>query len=233
MISAGVKPSPAGLWRYGFEAGIGFSKHIEPEKICTHLLKPYQGTIRRDGIFMEGLEYKLALADREEWTTLARHSGAIPITMHLHPCQLEKAWIYDDQKHGLLELTLSDEARTKGKNSIYEYLDAVTRESFSRSEREHKTTKANFEFNEQNENDVKKAKALTKKAEKNFIGEKPPIKEARRLEIDAIAKDSFVSKPSSERPLKQITGEKIHSQEPAPNNPLIKKLFDSILGEEK
>jgi putative transposase len=62
MIAAGVVPSPAGLWRFGHEAGFGFLKAIPEQRLITSLLPVADVSVRRNGIFMAQLQYQAEVA---------------------------------------------------------------------------------------------------------------------------------------------------------------------------
>jgi hypothetical protein len=183
MIGAGVHPSPAGLWRFGFETGIGYRKETAKEKLITYLLPQHMGAIRRDGIFLGKLEYRNELAQTEQWTTLARHSGRMEIPLYYHPGALRQTWTPHPHAPGMLELTLSDQAIAPGNLSVAEHVDAQMYQSLSRADREHEFVSAMFYAFEQIEAETKHAKALTQAADENYIGPKPTITEARQIEV--------------------------------------------------
>ncbi len=182
MIGAGVYPSPAGLWRFGFETGIGYRKETATEKLITHLLPQHKGVIRRDGIFLGKLEYRNELAQAEQWTTLARHSGRMEIPLYCHSGALRQIWTPHPHGPGVLELKLSDQAIAPGNLSVDEYVDAQANYSQSRADREHETVSAMFHAFERTEAKIKHVKALTQAADENYIGPKPTITEARQIE---------------------------------------------------
>lgn len=183
MISAGVHPSPAGLWRFGFETGIGYRKETATEKLITHLLPEHMGTIRRDGIFLGRLEYRSELARAEEWTTLARHAGAMALPLHCFPGSLQQVWTPHPHGSGLLELTLSDQAIAPGNLSADEYADAQMLHALSRADREHEAVTAAFHQLEKIQAQAERAKKLTREADADYAASRPTITEARQIEV--------------------------------------------------
>lgn len=85
MIGAGVEPNPAGLWRFGHEAGIGYRKSISQDKLITGLLKRGSAVARRDGVFHESLQYESEIANAQEWTAKARNFGVMEHTVFSFP----------------------------------------------------------------------------------------------------------------------------------------------------
>ncbi len=229
MISAGVHPSPAGLWRFGFETGIGYRKETATEKLITHLLPLHSGAIRRDGIFLGRLEYRSDLARAEEWTTLARHAGAMEIPLHCFPGSLRQVWTPHPHSSGLLELTLSDQAIAPGNLSVDEYLDAQMYQSRMRADLEHESVTAMFHALERIEAQARRAKILTRAADEEYSGAKPTITEARQIEAkthdEGIASAMTATQASNSSPLAI-----------APGNEMSKRslqyagLMDQILG---
>lgn len=182
MISAGVHPSPAGLWRFGFEVGIGYRKQLPVEKLIVNLLPEHSGSVRRDGIFLDKLEYRSELATSEQWTTLAKHAGRMEIPLHYFPGAMRKVWTPHPHGTGLLELLLSDQALAPGNLSLDECRDAWEFHSLTNAVREHDTVQATFRALEKVQNQVKRAKRMTRAAEEAYTGPKPTITEARQIE---------------------------------------------------
>lgn len=89
MIGAGVEPNPAGLWRFGHEAGIGYRKSISQDKLITGLLKRGSAVARRDGVFHESLQYESEIANAQEWTAKARNFGVMEHTVFSFPGSTE------------------------------------------------------------------------------------------------------------------------------------------------
>lgn len=229
MISAGVHPSPAGLWRFGFETGIGYRKETATEKLITHLLPQHRGCIRRDGIFLGKLEYRCELARTEEWTTLARHTGAMEIPLHCFPGSLRQIWTPHPHGAGLLELTLSDQAVAPGNLSIEEYLDAQMYHSRSQADREHESVTAMFLALERIKAQAKRAKMLTQAADEAYEGPRPAITEARQVETkcqeEGIA-PATIPEPESQASLPHPS----QGEEMSKRNLQYAGLMDQILG---
>lgn len=199
MIGAGVYPSPAGLWRFGFEAGIGYRKETVTEKLITHLLPKYTGRIQRDGIFLGNLEYHNELAQAEEWTTLARHDGRMELAMHLFPGSIRQAWTPHPHGKGLLELMLSDQAVAPGNLTLDEVADAKVNLTLTRADREHEAISQAFAALQRIDAQAKRAVAMTTEAERVHRDKRPTITEARQVEIDCHGDGlSFTKIPSVE-----------------------------------
>ncbi len=232
MISAGVYPSPAGLWRFGFQMGIGYRKQIPEPKLITNLFPEHTGTIRRDGIFLGKLEYHSELAQTEQWTTLARQFGRMTLPLYYFPGAMRKVWTPHPHEAGLLELNLSDQAVAPGHYSMDECLEAWINQTLCNASREHETVLANFLALQKIETQAKRAETLTREAEDRHRGAKPTITEARQMELQTFFVEDHSPKvlgcadlASAEASLKEQG-----DQRKEKNNLLYAGLMDQILG---
>lgn len=197
MVGEGVHPSSAGLWHWGYEVGIGYRKHQTESKLITNLLPQYTGSIRRDGIFLGRLQYRNKIAEAEQWSTLARHSGRLDLPMHYFPGALGRAWAQHPQTMDLLDFTLSDEALAAPGTSMDEYLDACIYQSLKKGDHENETTIATFRALQRIEQVSRNARNLTRQAEEAHSGAKPTFTEARRAENNAFTTTADRAEPAA------------------------------------
>lgn len=181
MIGAGVEPTPAGLWRFGHEVGIGYRKAMAQDRLISGLLRRGTAVARRDGIFHESLQYEAEIATTQEWTAHARNFGAISHTVFHFPGSTSRVW-WPDPQGVLNEFSLRSSARAGPDISIEEWRDALMVDRCKRDDREYKRLQAALRNIEANELLRKQAVELTAAADALYEGPKPSSREARILE---------------------------------------------------
>ena len=180
MIAAGVQPSPAGLWRFGHEAGLGYRKRVPRDELFANLLHKSSIVVRRNGVFVESLRYECEIATSQRWTDEARNFGAFERSAFLFPDSASRIWTPDSD--GLHQFNLSSTARTIPETTLDEWRDSVMYSRMDRDEREYRrlcTAATNIVSRSEA---MKKAKELTDEAEAAYVGPKLTTKEARELE---------------------------------------------------
>lgn len=121
MIAAGVTPSPAGLWRFGHEAGFGYQKQIPESRLITSLLPMTDVVARRNGVYMAQLQYQSEVASELQWTAQARNFGVLDHRMHHFPGSVSRLW-WPNPKSGLDLFTLTPGARTVPETVLDEWV---------------------------------------------------------------------------------------------------------------
>ncbi|WP_168708565.1 DDE-type integrase/transposase/recombinase [Hydrogenophaga sp. PAMC20947] len=203
MIGAGVEASPAGLWRFGHEAGIGYRKAISQDRLITGLLKRGTAVARRDGIFLESLQYESAFATSQDWTGQARNFGVIEKTVFSFPGSTSRFWCPDTQE-GLQEFSLRTTARASGEVSMDEWRDVLMFDRLQKDDREYRRFEAALKNMESNSLLRKQALVLTAEADAAYVGPKPNTREARLLET--VSRVGPMPKPSDgAEPLNEFT----------------------------
>ncbi|RFP28739.1 hypothetical protein D0T21_20640 [Duganella sp. BJB476] len=194
MIADGVRPTPAGLWRWGHEVGIGFQRHMSDDDLIQKLLCQSQAKVTRSGIIFNKMAYESDVINAEQWTGLARNFGSWEVPCHHYPGSVSRIWIPNEVSGtGRLELKLTDTATATDTQTFEEVIDAFAFNDLDKSEKRHETFNQEMEFHHKNEALVAKAKAKTKQAVKDASGPKPSIPEARDME-------SKVAEPSVVQP---------------------------------
>jgi len=192
MIGAGVQPTPAGLWRFGHEVGVGYRKAIAQDKLISGLLQRGSAVARRDGIFHESLQYEAKIADVQEWTAHARNFGVVEHSVFHFPGSVSRFW-WPDPQGVLNEFSLRASARSGPDISNEEWRDALMVDRCKRDEREYKRMQAALRNIEANETLRKRAVDLTAAADALYEGPKPSSREARLLE--SLARSNAVLPP--------------------------------------
>ncbi len=184
MKALGVAPCPAGLWRYGYEAGIGYAaKFIERADLLTSFLPRVNATVNGSGIFLKNLLYESNVAVRDGWTTIAGNRGSFKIPVNYFPGALKTIWTPSRGGSGLLDLTLSDQALAAPGVSLDEYLDSAKVEGLGVRQRLHDALNASIAGKAEIERMMRRAKDETAAAEAAYGGPALNVTEARALEV--------------------------------------------------
>lgn len=182
MWAAGVFPTPAGLWRYGHDVGIGVRRHFSETKLIRELLPVEQAKVTRQGVKLMGMEYSSPEIEAREWTAIARNSGGWNIPAHYFPGSVSRLWTPDSNASGLLELQLSDHSTASPWATVQEVLDAFMVGKLNRLEREHIKLVTALEQRQKLAAMIKLSQELTAEALGKATGKAPTMSEARALE---------------------------------------------------
>lgn len=123
MIASGIKPTPAELWKYGFDEMMGYGKETSFPKAVMHLLPRVTAAVNKKGIYIWELEYRYP--EENDWTTIARNIGAFEIDVHYYPGAAELVFYCPPKSSDVVTLTLSPHARTAPHIIPLEWLDAL------------------------------------------------------------------------------------------------------------
>lgn len=182
MRTAGVFPSPSGLWRYGHEVGVGVRRHLSDVKLITELLPSDQGTVTRQGVKFLGMEYSSPEIEEREWTARARNSSVWDIQAHYFPGSESRIWTPDPAAAGLLELQLSDHSVASPELTFQEFMDAFMVGKINSQENAHIKLMMALESRRKLEALIKRAQELTAEAVAKAAGKSPSMSEARAFE---------------------------------------------------
>lgn len=187
MQAAGIFPSPAGLWRYGHEMGVGFRRHIGQADFITELLPSSTARIRRDGVRHGGNDYMSPEVRDADWTAVARNLGGWDIPVNYYPGSLARIWTPNPVESGLLELHLSDESRGSAEMTHEEWLDALAEQATKRAGIDHVRKMQSLDSQERMNAIIENASRLTEEAVAKDSGATPTMAEARAMETAATA----------------------------------------------
>jgi putative transposase len=181
MIGAGVDPTPAGLWRFGHEAGIGYRKLVHRDRLITGLLKRGEAVARRDGIYFESLQYEADIATAQQWTAHARNISVIERRVFHFPGSTSRFW-WPDPEGSMHEFRLRANARASADVSQEEWRDALIFDRCKQDDREYRRLTAALQNMEAQSLRRKQAIERTAAADAAYEGPKPTSREARLLE---------------------------------------------------
>jgi len=197
MVAAGISPSPAGLWKFGHDVGIGYRKTQPEDLLITALLPQTKGHVSREGIFRGKLQYRNDVLEQQQWSTIAKNFGAIETQVHHFPGSVGKAWMPLRDSPGLLELTLSDQAVVPASFTEDDYLEMIVREQLNKTGRVHDDMVKRLETMQKSEIHSERAVKLTKQAELANRGATPTTSEARAIETSELRHGQLPSEPDS------------------------------------
>lgn len=187
MQAAVVFPSPAGLWHWGHEVGIGCRRHIPTSELISALLPACNARITRRGIQLGNRTYGGPEVERRKWIDVARNYGVSDLPIHYFPGTVAKIWTPDMDGTGMLELQLSDQSTASPELTFDEVTDAYAYALARRGDVEHQRTLLRLAARQRRKDIVNAASALTAEA----VGRAPvatrTLTEARQMEIAANA----------------------------------------------
>lgn len=181
MKAAGAVPSPAGLWRWGHEMGIGFRRAV-PFADLSNLLLEGSGRVRRDGVTFGKNNYVSPIVTEEAWTERARNFGGWNIDCKYFPGSVRKIWTPHIQHPGLIELDISDQSAASPELTWDEVLDARAYYLIDRAEREHLRNMTAVAALRQTKDIIARAVQQTQEAIERDRGPRPTLTEARAVE---------------------------------------------------
>ncbi|MFO6419093.1 transposase [Hylemonella sp. W303a] len=183
MVAAGVFPSPAGLWRWGHEMGIGFRRVMSQADLIATLLVSDSARVGRSSVIYGGNDYSCDIAGADLWTTVARSHGGWNIPVFRYPGSVSRIWTPRTGDDGLLELRISDQANTSPETTYEELLDVISMKTLQRPEIEHARTELRLKSLLKVDELINREKRLTAEADAATSGTAPTISEARLMEV--------------------------------------------------
>jgi putative transposase len=193
LISSGWPPTPAGLWRFGHEAGLGFRRHIPLDQLVAALLEPKTLVARRNGNFTESLQYEGELAIEEQWSAQARNFGVLERQAYCFPGHAGRLWV--PAATGLQEFRLKHNARTWPETTFDEWRDAMGVALARRSDREYQQFCDAIRNLDARNEIVKRAQVETAAAEERSTGTELATTLARAAETSAFG-TALLAQPS-------------------------------------
>lgn len=186
MIADGVMPTPAGLWRWGHDVGIGLTRTVPQSELIRELLVPAKVSVLRDCVRQGACDYTASALREAQWTTLARNFGSFSVPGFRYPGPMSRIWVpFDPEADELLQLDLVDESLASEGTTYDEFDDAHAVQVVARPNQEHQALMNEVDAKRKVKALTEKARALTAEAEAKAIGEKrPSIREARQREVN-------------------------------------------------
>ncbi|KQO27195.1 DDE-type integrase/transposase/recombinase [Acidovorax sp. Leaf78] len=183
MIAQGVFPSPAGLWRWGHEMGIGFSRAQSQADLITQLLPAGDARVTRNGVVFRTNRYSAPIVETEQWTTRARSvRGSWEIPAQYYPGSVSRIWTPYESGNGLIDLTISDHSRADPALTHDEMVDAFAFQKLKAADVEHQRVHEAVLGYYRMESIRNQAVEETRAARQRARGLTPTIREARAIE---------------------------------------------------
>ena len=196
MKAADVFPSPAGLWRWGHEMGIGVRRNIPLSELITTLLPAANGRVTREGVMFAGKQYGSDIVNEQQWTAYARNFGGWDIGANHFPGSVSKIWVPNPSENGLLDLKISDYSTASPELTFDEVADAFMFAKLSNAKTQHAKTLHALQSLRTVEEIVSNAKILTAEALALYSGSKPTMSESRAFENSIIQPTSTPATPT-------------------------------------
>lgn len=193
MKAVGVFPSPAGLWRWGHEMGIGVRRDIPLSELVTNLLPSEQASVTRSGVMFAGKQYCSDVIDELQWTAQARNFGVRGIDANHFPGSISKIWVPNPTANGLLDLNISDYSAASPELTFDEVADAFMFGKINNAEVQHTKTIHALQSQRKVQEIVANATILTGEALARDSGAKPTMSESRAFENSIIQPTSVAA----------------------------------------
>lgn len=185
MISEGVDPTPAGLWQYGHEVGIGYRKQDLGSRIMSALLPSQNAIVRKNGVYFGRLRYEAEFVEEKMWPAQARNFGVMEVPMSYFPGNNEKIWWQDPESGQMMPLTLAPQALAAPGLSFDEWLDAYTYQQTKATDKQHQRVLSALAQAGRTEQRIARAREETKKADEEYAGLVPTMRDAKSIELIA------------------------------------------------
>lgn len=185
MIGAGVFPSPAGIWRWGYDVGLAYRREVHSDQLIQQLLPRSTARVRRDGVRFAGCEYSHPALDELNWTATARNLGGWDIDAYHHPASMGSLWTQIPGHQGLSEFRITSEARATAEHSLDEWNDAIAIAALNKRENDHHRLDFSLRTAERIREIVESGKRMTREAIEKSTGSRPNFTEARIMEVAA------------------------------------------------
>lgn len=186
MIADGVIGSPAGLWRWGHQIGIGFRRDVLSSDLLSELLPSATGRVGPRSVQFARSDYTCEQMRQEQWTSQSRNFGGWTIPIHYYPGSASRIWTPNMTGKGLLELGLMDESFSSPELTFDEVAESIALLSIKRADHEHERTLKLVGLMEQASRLTRDATAMAKEADNKSNRAKPSIRDARALEVQSM-----------------------------------------------
>lgn len=186
MIADGAIGSPAGLWRWGHEVGIGFRRDMLATDLISELLPNATGRVVIRSVQFARSDYTCEQMRKDQWTSESRSFGGWALPIHYYPGSASRIWTPNMTGKGLLELDLMDESFSSPELTFDEVAESIALLSMKRADREHEQTLKVVGLMEQASRLTRDATAMAKEADNNSNRAKPSIRDARALEAQSM-----------------------------------------------
>lgn len=182
MKATDVHPSPAGLWRWGHEVGIGTQIHKDPSDLISSLLLESNASVTRNGLIFNRKQYNNRTDAEAAEAGIARNAGGWDKKIFHYPCSLSRIWTPDDNGQGMQELLLSDHSTASPETTLDEEEDAHAYHLSKKEPTNHHSLLISLGQLETRKIIVDEAKLNQNNIEKSYNTSIPSVRQARNLE---------------------------------------------------
>lgn len=197
MEVVGVHPSPAGLWSWGFQMGIGFRQHISGSDLITSLLPSAKARIGRNSVRFLGCDYSSKEVHEQQWTSIARNFGGSDININHYEGSMSRIWTPNVGGSGMMELRLSDQTKVSAEATFYEYMDTVASAAIRKPDVDHANMMIRLDIQRRQQELVDSALDEVRRESAKPSGKKPTMSEARRMESPSERPEEALNEPSA------------------------------------
>lgn len=182
MRAAGVFPSPAGLWRWGNEMGVGFRRHIDQDDLISALLPQGTGRVTQSAVRYASCDFQSEQISALQWTAQARNLNGWDIPVHQYPGNMKSIWTPNSTNNGLMKLDMTSESLATHDCTYEEWADVLAQGTLDRPEEAHQRMLIRQASIDRVQTLLQKATLLTKEAVEKASGKQPTMTEARMIE---------------------------------------------------
>lgn len=183
MVAAGIRPSPAGLWSFGHQVGLGYIKQVERSQLIRELLPTFELNVTTAGPHVRDLLFTGERSFIRSMTEHARNMGAFAKIVHAHPSSIGRIWM-PQERNQLAELFLSASANAPPEVTFDEHADVYVQRQVTIGRDSHDALLRDIQFDRRAKQVVNEA-TLKKEADawRVTAADVPNIREARRQEL--------------------------------------------------
>jgi hypothetical protein len=182
MKATGVHPSPAGLWAWGHQMGIGFQRHSSSPELIANLLPQNYGKMTRNGLVANRLIYLNKTQEEAEAATIARNSGNWSVPFHYYPGHIGKIWTPDTLANDMIPIEISDYSGAAKNLTLDEFEDAHAGYLSRNYLINHENIKRSLGAMQQRKEMVQNAQTNDYNHSSALADDTPSVTEARRIE---------------------------------------------------
>jgi putative transposase len=93
MVAAEVDPTPLGIWRWALEHSPIHARTKGAEELKIALLPSREASIRRGGIYFQGLLFTCEILQREQWAEHSHNGSTRYVRVWYDPNCVDSAWV--------------------------------------------------------------------------------------------------------------------------------------------
>lgn len=215
MKAQGVYPTPAGLWAWGHQVGIGYQKYRTDTNLITTLLPKSKAMVTPKGVKFGGNYYESPEFPTEEMTAIAKADGNWDMPCQFFPGPVKKIWVPHPNGNGILDMEINEFSNASEETTWDEVVDSHIYSTLDNALREHQNTMNSMAELEYQQQIIESAKKATAQAIAEHADEdRPTSTEARAMEAQQLnhQDDTGAVNPDSDEPLERCMteGKKSH-----------------------